>query len=193
MVKGRAITLVALLLSLLTLVGCAKAGTPIDATEDELRVIGQAGQTDISYDEFRFAVLQCRAQLVSEYGEEFLAREDAEELILRAVFDNITFNYAIIALCGEVGIHSERDGLAEAVQNEMVKTEKALGSRREYKKFLKENGLTDRLLRFNTLVDKMQNELYYVYTDDLGIIKTSEEDVYGEIQRDFVRTKHIFI
>ena len=47
--------------------------------------------------------------------------------------------------------------------------------------------------RFNLLVDLMQNELFYVYVDDLGLIESDDEKVYDRIMKDFISVSHVYI
>lgn len=187
-----------LLLFLCTLIcfscfACSKKAEPIPSTEEELRSVGTVGEYTIPYEELRFAILTCRAMLEEKYGADFLSEQGAVEQIRADVYDNITYNYAILTLCREVGILQDDPKLLEKVQQTIEQTVEELGSRKKYEKYLEENGMTDHFFRFNTLVDLMQNELYYVYRDDLGLIATDYEVVYNKIRREFASVSHIYI
>ena len=194
---AHALRLLSLLLVLLQgvplLCGCSRTSAPIEATEEEMRAVGNVGDYEVAYDEYRFAVLTCRGMLTEEYGESFLQSADAKERILENVLSNITYNYAVLTLCAEVGILPDNETLLEAVQQKVDKTVEELGSRRKYRRYLEENGLTDRLYRFNLMVDLMQNELFYVYVDDLGLIESEDAEVYDIILKEFINVSHIYV
>ena len=59
--------LLAFVISLTALVSCSLS--PIDATEEELAVIGKIGNYDVHYDELRFLTINFKADLEKKYGE----------------------------------------------------------------------------------------------------------------------------
>ncbi len=177
--------------------GCSPS-RPIEGTEQELRVVGHVGDFEVLYEEFRFVALIYKNTLIQTYGEEVFdipeSAAEYAELIREYTYENITYNYAILTMCREVGIEADDPVLQEAVERSIADTVESLGgSRRKYKKYLEENYMTDHFLRFNTCIDLMQNELFYVYTDDLGLIETDDEEIADIISKDFVRTQHIYI
>ncbi|MBO5415719.1 MAG: peptidylprolyl isomerase [Clostridia bacterium] len=186
-----------LCLLVLTMFGCSPA-RPIESTDEELAVVGTVGEFEVLYEEFRFVALIYRDMLIDTYGADiFDTPESAEkyaEMIRDYTYDNITYNYAILTMCREVGIEADDPVLQKAVEDSITDTVKSVGGTRgKYKKYLKENYLTDHFLRFNTCVDFMQSELFYVYSDDLGLIETDDEKISDIILSDFVRTQHIYV
>ena len=193
-VKRSILTLV--LVSALLLCSCS-AVKPIESSEEELRVVGYVDGFEVLYEELRFAVLTYRQMLMDAYGDDIFDDPELsvkyENMLKESVYENITANYAILVLCREVDIESADETLAEAVQKKLEEKVDELGGMRQYKKFLKENNMTDSFFRFNLLVDIMQNELFYVYTYDLELIESEDEAIYDAIQSEFIRTQHIYV
>ncbi len=170
---------------------------PIESSEEDLRVVGTVDEFEVLYEELRFAVLTYKQILIDTYGDNIFEDPELapkyEEMLRDSVYENITSNYAILLLCKEVGIEASDEVLAEAVQKKLEEHVEELGGVRKYKKFLKENNMTDSFFRFNLLVDIMQNELFYVYTYDLELIEPDDEAIYDVIQSEFIRTQHIYV
>ena len=170
---------------------------PIESSEEDLRVVGYVDEFEVLYEELRFAVLTYKQMLINTYGENIFDDPELapkyEAMLKESVYENITSNYALLLLCKEVGIERNDEVLASAVQKKLEEQVEALGGVRKYKKFLKENNMTDSFFRFNLLVDIMQNELFYVYTYDLELIEPDDEEIYDIIESEFIRTQHIYI
>lgn len=192
----RILSLLIALMTVFALSGCSSA-KPIKGTEEELRVVGTVGEFDVYYEEFRFILMTYKQYLIKNHGENIFndpaTAEQYISMLRDYVYSNITANYAILTMCHEVGMETSDPKLQEAVQKEVEKAVNDLGGRRRYKKYLKDNYMTDNFYRFNACVDKMQNELFYVYVDDLGLIESDDDKIYDIIKNDFVRTQHIYV
>lgn len=179
-----------------SLFGC-KSYEPIEPSEEELRVVGTVGEFEVLYEEIRFVVLTKKAELLSEKDDNALssasAKAEFEAELRELVYESLLTNYAVLTLCREVGIEADNEKINEAVQNTIKQTIDDVGSTSKYKKYLADNHLTDHFLRFNITVDKLQNELFYSYVDDLGLIESEDEKVYEKIRNEFIRTQHIYI
>ena len=189
--------ILSLLLALAALLLTSCAIKPIESTEEEKRVVGSIGDTVIAYEEFRFMANTYKRSIVDSYGESVfddpeLSKQYADK-IREYVYENITFNYAVLTMCRDLGLDPYEEVITNAVQAEVEKRVSSLGSFKEYKKYLKENYLTDNVYRENIRVEIMQNELYYVCVDDLGFIESDPDKVYDIIKSDFVRTQHIYV
>lgn len=183
---------VLLLLSTLLLVSCSSP-RPIESSEDELRVVGQVGEYDVLYEELRFLVLNYKKTITEAYGEDFFDDPQNVEAVEKYIFENITYNYAVFKMCLDVGIEHNEPIILDAVQKKVEETVSKVGGRRKYKKYLQENYLTDQIFRLNIAVDVLQNELMYVYTNDLMIIEKDDDAIYDIIRDEFIRTQHIYI
>lgn len=188
-----------LCLALLTpaLLSCS-AGRAIKGTREELTVVGTVSGFEVLYEELLYVTQLYRDQLENTYGKGIwddpdtaeAHREELEALVER----NITANYAVLSLCREVQIDYENSAIQDAVDEYIDELVDELGGRSAYKDELAARGLTDHFLRFTVAVDYCQNELYYVYTQDLGLIESSEDAIYDIIMSgEFVRTLHVYI
>jgi hypothetical protein len=189
--------LLALTFFMAVLTGCS-ASRPIKSTDEELAVIGQVGTFDVLYEELRYVTMNYKNQFKVRYGEgiwdneETAAKYRAE--LEETVFQNITVNYAVLSLCAEAGISIENETIQSAVKDYFVSLVDEVGGRSNYRKSLEENYATDHFMRFTIGVDYCQNELFYVYTEDLALIEKDEEKIYDIIMAgNFVRTLHVYI
>ncbi len=181
--------------SLLCLSACS-AYKPIEPDAEDLTVVGQVEGMDVYMDELRFVTRTYIDMMTDRYGEDIFVGEDAEEyvkLLTERVFSGLTANYAVVLLCEEALIRRGEVSIMERVEERMEQTVEAMGGMRSYKKYLKENFLTDRLLRFTTEVELMQSELMYVYTDDILVIEDDDEKLYDIIKEEFILVRHLFI
>ena len=195
-IKAAALLTVLCMLSA-TLLACGKA-RPIKGTDEELAPVGTVAGHEVLYEELRYLTLKYREAMMATYGETIWdtaeSREHYRAELEKAVFDNITSNYAVLALCDEVQISHTDKVIEEAVSAEVAATIDEFGSKKEYKTQLAAEYLTDHLYRFILAVSICESELYYVYTDDLGLIEEDENVIYDKIMSDeFARTLHIYI
>ncbi len=194
--KNKFIALTCLLLALCSmLVGCSTYRQLKD-DEDSSTVIGTVAGKNVYLDEFKFAFRTCREQMLATYGSDIFSGADAEyyaDMLKERVFSSITADYAVILLCEEVNISLGEAVIIERVNEKMQELTDELGGMHKYKKYLKENSLTDRLLRFTTEISLLRNELLYVYTDDIGVIESDYDELYDIIKKEFILVRHVFI
>ena len=177
------------------LVGCSdyRSITPQD---EDLTVVGYVGDREVYLEELRFVTYTYRQLLTERYGEGIFDGEDKEyylSLLKERVYANITADYAVLSLCEEVGIGLGESALINAVDKRMAETVDEIGGMREYKKFLKENNLTDHMLRRSVEISLLKNELMYVYIDDLSLISDSDDEIYEIIKKEFIAVRHVFV
>ncbi len=197
--SGLRLTSLLLALTFFTVIfaGCS-ASRPVKSTDEELAVIGQVGNFDVLYEELRYVTMNYKSQFEARYGEGIWDNEETAEKyraeLEETVLRNITVNYAVLSLCAEVGISIENETIQSAVKDYFDSLVDEIGGRSDYRKSLEEHYATDHFMRFTIGVDYCQNELFYVYTEDLGLIEKSEDKIYDIIMAgDFVRTLHVYI
>ncbi|MBE6597070.1 MAG: hypothetical protein E7641_05305 [Ruminococcaceae bacterium] len=192
----RSIALLLCLTALLSFAAC-KSYEAIEPEEQDVKVVGKVGDFEVLYEEIRFMVLSRRGPIISKYDDLGMSEEEldakVEEKLWEYLSESILTNYAVLHMCRELGIEATEEKLLAAVQLTVEETIDSCGSTSKYKKYLSENHLTDHFLRFNTCVDKMQNELFYAYRDDLGLIENEDDKIYDIISSEFLRTQHIYI
>lgn len=180
-----------------TLASCTKA-RPIKSSKEELTPVGTIAGHEVLYEELRYLTLKYREAMAMTYGETIWdsseSREQYRAELEKAVLDNITSNYAVLALCDEVQIKHTEGAIEEAVQKYVQETVDQLGGMKAYRRQMETEFLTDHFFRFSLAVSFCETELLYVYTDDLGLIERDEEKIYDMIMGgDFARTLHIYI
>jgi hypothetical protein len=182
---------------LCSLVSCGKA-RPIKSSKEEMTPVGTVAGHEVLYEELRYLTLKYREAMATTYGETIWDTAESREAyraeLEKAVLDNITSNYAVLALCDEVQIKHTEKAIEEAVQKYVQDTVDQLGGMKVYREQMAAEFLTDHFFRFSLAVSFCETELLYVYTDDLGLIEREEDKIYDMIMGgDFARTLHIFI
>jgi len=155
--------------------------------------------------------------MAKEYGIDWNDPEDAEQYrseLESRVYDGLIYNYAVQILLKESGYTIDNESITSAVQEEIESLIDECGGRRDYKKYLKENYLTDRVARLNISISYALHELLFLLNDrgafgeyvkfDIERINPSDEfyfsnDDYSEALGLFlggnvwVRSEQIFI
>lgn len=160
------------------------------------RAVGMAAEHEILYDELRYMTLSVRDRLEETYGtgiwnDTEIAEAHRAELESE-VLSGLARDYAVLAAAaiylparslGDADIQSTVD----AAVKEMTE---ALGSKKEYKKYLSEVYMTDRLMRFSLARAELEN----VLTDALFVGTELESDTAFSAwltDGNFVRVKKI--
>lgn len=80
----------------------------VESTEEELRVVGSIGGSDVHYDELYYLIMTCKDMLKSKYGADIFKSEGSAaaygEELSEMVLERITANYAIFSLCEAYGM-----------------------------------------------------------------------------------------
>ena len=168
-------------LALIALLLCACAGepySPIEPTAEEAREVAKIGGYSVLYDELRFVVLNSREGIANTYGVDWsdpeMSAEYADELE-ESVWSSLMRNYAVCALFKEA--YGEEHEFDTHINEQVADFADSCGGMGGYREYLAENGLTDRLVRFNLTVSLMEYELLSYYTDLLKVIDGSEATV----------------
>ena len=191
---SRLLALLIPLAMLLSLLGCAYEQIP--PTDEDLTVVGQVEGKDVYLEELRFVAYTYRDMLTTQYGEDIFEGAESEKylnMLRELVYANITASYAIIVMCEEVSIHMGNATVIQKVDTTIAEAVEEMGGMGQYKKFLKENYMTDHFYRFSTEISLLENELMYVYVDDLSLIENDDEKIYDIIKDEFIVVRHIFI
>ncbi len=176
------------LCSLLTLIficfafaGCkARALTP---TSSAIEVVGKVGEYDVPYEELYM--------LATLYNNDSISSEALWEKISQ----NITANYATLALCEQVGVEYDEKQLEDDVKLEVESyiENNFDGSRSDYLDSLKANGMTDHYLRTVIRTDLLYNSRLIPTLAAKGQILTAQDDIVAYARENFALTLHIMI
>ena len=195
MKKLRLYLMAAVLCLSLSFTGCS-GYSPIEPSDKDITVVGHVEDKEVYLDQLRFAAYTCREQLIAEYGEDIFKGDDAQkylDMLRDMVYSSITADYATLLLCEESYFGLGETAVLERVDQKLNELVDALGGMSKYKRYLKENHLTDRLIRFSTEISLLQSELFYVYRDDISIIENDDEKLYDIIKKEFIKVRHVFV
>jgi hypothetical protein len=176
---------------------------PIKSTEEEAKIVGKIGKYEVRYDELRYIVLNHKLDMALEFGENIWTEkpEEYEAELIKRVNDTIVSDYyALQAMAdyyyvggGAEGMMNEQP-ILDAVQETVELAVDEAGSKKKYKKMLADQYLTDHLFRFYCSLEECATELFYILSQDLGIIDGSEEYINEYMHSGkFIRTNHIFL
>ena len=186
----------ALLLSLLCFSSCkARRLSPTEGASRSvgsisvLRMNGTSTVYEVPYEEFYFLAKTYEDSVDAEKGS-----DEYDRALMTLISDNITANYAILALCEDMGLVYDEKELRDEVSEEVEAfiDESFGGSRKEYLSALADIGLTDNCHRFMLGVDCLYNQLPLIYSQK-GLVPTHEGDIIKYIKANYICTKHIVI
>ena len=191
--------LLALLLTLtmLTLTLCACGD---DATEQEQKVVGTCAGYDVLYEELRYVTLSYKAKFEATYGEGLWENPETaaqyREEFEKTVWGIMCNNYAVLALCAEYMDEDQMESstISDAVDKQITEMIEAYGSEDAYREALITMNMTEHFMRFCLKVAALENELYYIVTQDLGIIQ-DDQNAFADWLEDgnCVYVQHIYV
>ena len=193
----RKIRIISFTLIAVLLCGLLASCNSLKPTEQDLKVVGTVGEYEVTYDSLRYFVLNYKKTLGDKYKDAATDPDVKAELeadILDYVRSTITRNYAIMKLCAEYGLDINEEAILEKLEEDVDSTIVQCGGKKEYKKALEEEYMTDRFFREYMQLNIALNELTYIFADDLGIIPGTDEEIMDFLMSDeFIHTRHICI
>ena len=188
------------LLLMLCLIGTALCACSDAQKEQEQKPIGTCVGYDVLYEELRYVTLSYRQKFEDTYGEGIwdnpetaaLYREEFEATVWRVMRNN----YAVLALCQDYMVESqfEDESISEAVDERIEEAIEAYGGEDKFEEVLRKMNTTENFMRFSLYVSALENELYYIVTDDLGMIYNDENE-FADWMEDgnCVYIQHVYI
>ena len=166
------------------------------------KVIGTCAGYDVLYEELRYITLTYKDLMEDTYGEGIWDnpesaekyRAELEETVWRVMLNN----YAVLVACANHGGNPAEDMKNDSIQSAVDKliddAIKACGGEDTFKQELKSTYMTEHFLRFTLTVAQLENELYYVLTDDLGLIETDTDKFMTWLEDgNCVYVQHIYV
>ena len=188
----------ATLMLLVGLVSCkARRLLPSDEALASVGIItvgnpdGSKTEYTVPYEEFYFLAKSYAPSVAERYE---VGSEQYNEALMQVVSENITANYAILALCADMELFYNEEELRDAVKDEIesIIDEAFGGSRKNYLDSIKEEGMTDHYMRFVLGVDLLYSKLPMLYTQK-GLVPNTESKIKEYIEENYICTKHILI
>ena len=193
MKKTIALMLSAALL-LLCLFGCA------NPHEQEQKVIGTCAGRDVLYEELRYVTLSYRDKFEATYGEGIWDNPQTAEQYRKdlenTVWEIMKNNYAVIALCQDFMDEDqmESQSLYDSVDDKMQQLIDSYVNEADYEKDFESLYMTEHFMRFCLYVSALENELFYILTQDLGLIEDDQMDFADWVEEgNGVYVQHIFV
>ena len=113
----------ALVLLVLSLVGCGSKIKPVESTEQEMRVVGKCDEYDIYYEELRFVTQTYKNTLEQKYGkgiwDDAQTAEKYRAELESLVLENLKANYAILTGCKNLFIDINSQEIDQYVQEQI--------------------------------------------------------------------------
>jgi len=165
--KGLILSFISFIIAFAFLSSCGKYD-PITPTDEDMRVVGNIKGFQLYYDEVRCSALNSKKLMAQEYGIDWNKTDDAEKYraeLEKRVYEGLVYNYAIQLLLKDNGYTIDNETIQQAVQTEIRQLIDECGSKKEYKKYLEDNYLTDRVVRLNIAISYAINELFFLIND----------------------------
>ncbi len=162
-----------------------------DKTEQRGKtVVGEVDGNDIYYDELYALAQLYLPEAKAEAGEDPVQQEQALDRLIRK---NIISNTAILRLCEKAGLSYDESSLSDAVDVELTKmiTQSFDGDRDAYRESMKENGLTERYVRYSLGLTILYDQLLIQYPS-LGLVDDNDT-IKDYIQKNFIHVYHLVL
>ena len=178
----------------------------IERTEEEAKVVGECAGYEIYFDELRYVTLLYGEELDVKYGKYSTLTDEQkaeyEKELDAKVREEIKSNYVILALCERYGIDTDSKEARSYVKESLEDLVDEIGSREKYAEWLKENNLTDALVRFIYKVDYLESALleeltingevveYTAANLDQFVAFVMEEEIYAKVIHVYYPKEH---
>ena len=177
------------------LFSCGDGIRPIKASKEELRTVAKILGEEVKYDEIRYLAYSYKLDMAMRLGEDIWNDPSEEHLAeLREKIENVLLeNAALISYYDEYDIDMDSSEVENTVNSYINEFAEEIGEREEYKKYLEENYLTDRYLRYILSIELCRETLRTELLKD-GSIDASDETFESVVKSDeFARTLHVYI
>lgn len=174
---------------------CACADDIIKSTDEELKVVGNCGDYEVTYQELRYLTMTYKALLSQKYGDDIFSSVSSEYIgeyineLETAVVKQLTEDYASLAEFEANGIALD-DSVTEDYVDAMVEELKLrYGGIEGYAAYIKECYMTDELVRSKYAFEHCFDRYYDI------IAKEYDREAYDAVlgKEGFVRVRSIFI
>ncbi len=157
---------------------------------------------EIPYEELLFVTTFYKNQLAAVHGETIwddpATAESYRAELETLVKENLNQNYLILSACKHLGIDTDSSIIDNYVDTQIELLKEDLGSNKEYKEFLHEQGLTEHYFRFALSIGFLQSSIHYTLLDNDFYEYRYEDNWQDYITHvmesgEYVRTLHVYI
>lgn len=171
-----------------------------EATAQEQKVIGTCVGYDVLYEELRYVTLLYKEKFEATYGAGLWSNPETaaqyRAKLEATVWDNMCNNYAVLALCGDYMDEDQMNSttIDQSVEAKITEMIEAYGSTEAMQNALSATHMTEHFMRFCLRVSALENELYYILTQDLGLIQ-NDQTAFADWLEDgnAVYVQHIYV
>lgn len=182
-----------LLVGATVLTSCTDNG---ESSKKEREILMTLGSFDVSYEIYRYALLNSADSYIAENGElpeSGEAREEAEAVIRKNALGALKNMYAVLAACSEYSISIDDQLIKDKVTSKIALDAEEYADEKQFSEAIKKAHMNKSVLKFLYGVQYCQDELYYAMIK-AGDISTDKEYIMSLIQSDaFVRIKQVLI
>ena len=183
-----------------TLSGCSD----YQARQLEQTTVGKCANYNIPYEELRYVANHYRDYLESKYGEGIWNTETPDpahvEELETLVIRNLNSTYAVYALCESLDVATESKDIDTYVNQKMneLKENSFNGNSKEFKAWLKENHMTENLLRQTLKSAYLESQCLDAMILSGTYVQYSTGNLsefldFVEHSSDYARTLHVFL
>ena len=157
---------------------------------------------EIPYEELVFLTTFYKTQLAEQYGDDIwddpTVAETYREKLETLVKDNLNQNYVVLSAAKQLGIETSSDTVDNYIDQQIDDLKDEFGSKKAYKAFLQENGMSESYLRFTLSVGFVESAIHYTLLDkDMYQFRyednASEFIDYVLTSGEYARTLHVYI
>ena len=157
----------------------------IKSSEEDSRIVGTVGEYEVKYQEIRYLAIATSLELDEKYGEYETLPKDRKALydseLRELVEERVKGNYIILSLCEKYEIDPYSREVDKKVDESIKSFVDEIGGKKKYKEWLKENSITDEVVRFAYRVDHLETML-------VAAMHNAGEFEYSEgNMKDFIR------
>ena len=168
----------------------------------DIKTVAVCNGFEIPYEELRFLTVFYKKQLAEQYGDDIwddpaIAENHRAELE-KLVKENLNQNYVVLSAAKQLGIATSGKTVDNYIDQQIKGLKAEFNSTKEYKQFLKENGMSENYLRFTLSIGFIESAIHYTLLDNDVYMFRYEDNSAAFVEHvltsgEYVRTLHVYI
>ncbi len=154
---------------------------------NEKSIVGTVGEENVYYDEVYYLATNYKSDAIEKFGK---GSNEARQEVDRLIKENITVNYARLALCEKMGL--EYDDIKDSLDSEIEQSIEAEfdGDKEAFLEDLEKRGLTERYAEYVTGLDLLASRLEAKYVEK-GLVPDTEAEIIKEIKKNIILVRSL--